>query len=486
MLKTVTRLVVLTVLLTPVVGVAAEISGSLLYDGEPVSTVFPDITVAVIQANPWEPGDQIDGTVDLATSTYTITGLAAARYGLSVYLDRTPPSQDVGNPGDLQAYVNVEPDNPQSVIEQDLDILYNYHVVSPIDANSDLDGMGLDCTAHPMVDYPITFSIEPVPRASNYVFIASLNPCPGGAFDLIEISTDQTSAVIEWDTANEDFQQLWVQCIGAGGANLCTGTTYHYTDAHVWGLMLRNRETGGRGTHRTDAVVIPAVASASGAQGTHWTSAVSVTNLMTADRTIDVIYTPRSANGLATYQENSITLPASSQLSWSDVMDELFSVTGAGALEFRGHQLAVTSRTSTPGAEEGSYGQGIPPIQPEQILESSATDSATMGGVEEGETFRTNLGLCEVWGESATVRVTIYDSALNELGFQDKQLRPYENIQINQVAKTVAGANRLSDGIVEVTVTGGGGRIGAYLSVVDNATGDPTFIAIAPQAPAGG
>lgn len=36
-----------------------------------------------------------------------------------------------------------------------------------------------------------------------------------------------------------------------------------------------------------------------------------------------------------------------------------------------------------------------------------------------------------------------------------------------------------------VTVTAGTGRVGAYLSVVDNATGNPTFIAIAPNSPAG-
>ena len=41
-------------------------------------------------------------------------------------------------------------------------------------------------------------------------------------------------------------------------------------------------------------------------------------------------------------------------------------------------------------------------------------------------------------------------------------------------------------GTVEVIVVSGGGRVGAYLSVVDNTTGDPTFIAIAPQSPAGG
>lgn len=35
-------------------------------------------------------------------------------------------------------------------------------------------------------------------------------------------------------------------------------------------------------------------------------------------------------------------------------------------------------------------------------------------------------------------------------------------------------------------VTTGHEPVGAYLSVVDNATGDPTFIAIPPRSPAGG
>lgn len=145
----------------------------------------------------------------------------------------------------------------------------------------------------------------------------------------------------------------------------------------------------------------------------------------------------------------------------------------------------MTSRTSTPGADSGSYGQGIPPIQPEQTLGRTGTDSAIMGGVEEGVVFRTNLGLCEVWGESATVRISVLDSSMTELGQRDYDLRPYENIQINQVATTVAGVGSLANGIVRVTVVSGTGRIGAYLSVVDNATGDSTFIAIAPQSPAG-
>jgi hypothetical protein len=478
--------IALMFLLSPTVVAAADVSGSLLYDGLPVSDVFPDVTTAIVHANPWTPGNQIEGTIDLATSTYTISGLEAARYGISVYLDRTAPTNNVGNPGDLQAYVNIEPTDPNASLTQDLDIRYNTHVVSPIDANSDLAGMGLDCTAHPMVDYPITFAIEPVPRAVDYTFIASLDSCPGGQLDYIEIDTDQTSAEIEWGTADEDFQSLWVRCLGASGKDLCGGTTFRYTDAHVWGLFLRDRDDSGRGIHRSDAVVIPAVAGTPGAHGTYWSSAVSVVNLVNAARNIEVLYTPRGVDGLATYQTTTISFPALSELVWSDILDELFSTTGAGAIELRGADLAVTSRTSTPADGDGSFGQGIPPIQPDQLLSVGGTASAVMGGVEEGTVFRTNLGLCEVWGENATVRVTIFDSSMTELGRQSFTLRPYENTQVNQVAVTVAGATALTGGMAQVTVVSGSGRVGAYLSVVDNETGDPTFIAIAPQAPTGG
>jgi hypothetical protein len=486
MLRTASVMIVLTLVLLPLIANGADVSGSLLYDDQPVSTVFPDITTAVVTAYPWEPGDAVEGTIDLATSTYSISGLAAVRYGIAIYLDRTPPSNDVGNAGDLQAYINIEPTDPQGSIEQDLDILYNYRVLSPIDSNAQLDGMGQDCTAHPAVAYPITFTIEPVPRTVDYTFTVALGSCPGGSIGRIEIDSLEPSAEIEWGTANEDYQQPWIRCFGASGKDLCGGPTFRYTDAAVWALLLRNREGSGRGIHRTDAVVIPAVAGTPGAQGTYWSSAVTVANLMGSERELLITYTPRGVDGLTTYSSETVLVPASSQLSWSDIVTELFSTTGAGALEFRGHQLAVTSRTSTPGAETGSYGQGIPPIQPDQILSAGGTDSAAMGGIEEGTTFRTNLGLCEVWGESATVRVSIMDASMTELGSRSYQLRPYENIQINQVVSAIASISSLSDGMVVVTVTAGNGRVGAYLSVVDNATGDPTFIAIAPQSPAGG
>jgi len=477
---------VFAIIVLSMVAEGADLSGSLSYDDQPLATVFPDISQAVATAFPSAGGPQINGTVDLATSSYRIEGLAAEDYNIQVQLFRTIPSPGLGYPGDLIGTANVEPDDPGASISLDLDTRSYYHVVSPVDSLSGLDGLRYDCTAHPTVSYPITFAIEPVPRATNYTFHAALLTCPRAIAGHIYIDSADPYVLIEWGTLDEDIQSLEVACTGASGKPLCANPTYRYNDGDAWALALTHDGTTTRGVHRTDATVIPAVAGTPGANGTYWSSAVSVVNLATTDREIEVLYTPRGVDGLMTYSLETVLVPASSQLSWSDIVTELFSTTGAGALEFRGLQLAVTSRTSTPGAESGSYGQGIPPIHPAQALSAKGNDSAAMGGVEEGVTFRSNLGLCEIWGESTTVRVSILDSSMSELGHRDFQLRPYENIQVNQVAEEVGGAESLSNGIVRVTVTSGDGRVGAYLSVVDNATGDPTFITIAPQSPSGG
>ncbi len=465
---------------------AAEVTGTILYDDLPIASVFPDVQHGSVVANPVEPGAQIYGSVDLASSTYTVEGLDAVEYRLTIILYRTYPNAWPGYPGDLWSLATVQPTDPGESIDLDMDTKMYFHVVSPIDSLFPLDGLRYDCTAHPSVAYPVTFAIEPIPRATAYRFSAALAICPSSVVGYIYIDATDPSAQIEWGTAEEDFQILTVSCSGASGKPLCATPLFQYSDGDVSRLALIAGESTARGIHRTDAVVLSAVAGTPGAQGTYWSTAMTVTNLADADRSIDILYTPRDSNGRNDYTVKTVSISARSQRSWTDVLAELFATTGAGALELRGLDLAVTSRTSTPAAASGSYGQGIPPLQPDQVLSSNGTDTATVGGLEESTAFRTNLGLCEIWGESVTVRVTILDGKMTELGHRDIALRPYENTQINRVAKTVAGVTSLSGGLARVTALSGDGRVGAYLSVVDSATGDPTFIAIAPQTPAGG
>ncbi len=482
----VTTLFLLPALLVPCLAHSAEVSGPLLYDDLPLSQTFTDITTTLITAYPWDGGDPVQGTIDLADDIYSVTGLDAVHYSINIYLDRTAPATQVGNWGDLSTTIDVTPADSSDSLDIDCDIRYTYRVLSPIDSAVPLNGSGSDCTAYPTAIYPITFSIEEVPRATSYEAIAHLYECPRYGLGSLTIPITDPSTEIDWGSAGEDYQTLSFKCVGISGKPLCQVPVIRYDDQAVWALYLRDGQSAGRTTHHHDAVVIPATAAAPGAGGTYWSSAVGITNLEARDRQVEISYTPRGTNGMTSYTSTSVSLPSSSQLSWSDVLDDLFSTTGAGALEIRGANLAVTSRTSTPDGEGGSYGQGIPPIQPGQILSSDQITSATIGGVEEGATFRTNLGLCEVWGETVSVTVAVFDDSMNQLGSETYDLRPYENIQVNRVAQEIGGVNTLTHGIVTVTVTSGNGRIGAYISIIDNSSGDPTYIAVAPQSHIGG
>jgi len=478
---------VMSVILLPAGAIAAaELSGTLRYDDQLVSTVFPDVTAATVYASSRNSGTHVDGVVDLATDSYSISGLAADSYFINFALERTPPADEEGNPGDLRTQETIEIDDVNGTYQLDGNLRYVYHLISPSDSNSMLDGSGSDCTAYPGFPYPITVAVDPVPLATEYTLNVTLAMCPFSSVGFVETTSSEPSFDLDWGSAGEDFHSIWISCRGASGKNLCNGPLFTYSEGTWWWLRLQNLDSSARGVHRSDTVVIPAVASAAGAQGTYWSSAVSITDVSDESRDVQAVYTPRGVDGLGTFLIESFTLPAASQRSWTDIVGELFSTTGAGAVEFRGQSLVVTSRTSTPAVVNGSYGQGIPPVQPEQLLSKDGTAAAVMGGVDESSAFRTNLGLCEIWGESASVRVVIYDDTKTELGRMVYQLRPYENLQINHVASEIGGVGALAGGIAEVAVTAGDGKVAAYLSVVDNATGDPTYVAVAPQAPAGG
>ncbi|MGZ5492634.1 MAG: hypothetical protein ACXW3E_03685, partial [Thermoanaerobaculia bacterium] len=79
--------------------------------------------------------------------------------------------------------------------------------------------------------------------------------------------------------------------------------------------------------------------------------------------------------------------------------------------------------------------------------------------------FRTNVGLMS---DVATVaRVTLYDAAGQELESSTHTLAP---LQLDQFAIQP----RVVDGRIRVEVLSG--RVAAYASVVDNLTGDASFV----------
>lgn len=160
---------IFVVLCMPLVTQGADLTGSLLYDGELPATTFDDVVTVMATANA-SGADQIEGTVDLTTSTFSFSGLETTRYSISMHLLRSDSNEHFGQSGNLYGFMSVEPSGPEDTLQQDLDLVYRYRVLSPVDSLAQLDGMGSDCNAYPGVPYPIVFTIEPPPRATNFTF----------------------------------------------------------------------------------------------------------------------------------------------------------------------------------------------------------------------------------------------------------------------------------------------------------------------------
>ena len=95
--------------------------------------------------------------------------------------------------------------------------------------------------------------------------------------------------------------------------------------------------------------------------------------------------------------------------------------------------------------------------------------------LEDSASFRSNLGIFEVTGASATVEVIAFPPDGKITPVIHVPLAPNSFMQLTRVL-TSMGLPDGYNGRVSVRVVDGAGRVSAYGSVVDNRTLDPTYI----------
>jgi subtilisin-like proprotein convertase family protein len=215
-------------------------------------------------------------------------------------------------------------------------------------------------------------------------------------------------------------------------------------------------------------LIIPAAIHADGALDTHWRSDLWVTGTATA-QTASVTFHPAAGPS----STHTIPLGASSIVRVDDVIQTLFPTAGpegqltvnlsAGGL--------VTSRTWTPGAT-GSLGQFIDGVSTADAI-SMPGERLDAIGIQQSDSFRTNVGVTEIAGAPSAVRISIYDAAGSVLSVRQFALDAFGQLQVSLPA---LGISSLSDGRVGIEVTGGAGRVVGYASVIDNVSRDPDYI----------
>lgn len=197
-----------------------------------------------------------------------------------------------------------------------------------------------------------------------------------------------------------------------------------------------------------ESQMIPVVARVYGVGLTTFASDLRIANLDDAQTTATLILTPSGADGSHDFHAIDVVLAPGQTVALDDVVASAFATTGSGSLEILGDVVAM-SRTYAI-REGGTVGQQVPPV------------TVTTGAGEPPlhlfplplPHLRTNLGFVETSGRAVSV-----DTG----GGATISLPPFGHLQLPWSGE-------------RVVVAAGEGRVAAYVSQVNEITGDAMFI----------
>jgi hypothetical protein len=218
--------------------------------------------------------------------------------------------------------------------------------------------------------------------------------------------------------------------------------------------------------------MVPAAANAPGDEGTTWVSDVTITNPGDGEAAVTLLL-HRHGSDNSDPASTSVVVDAGTSLELGNALASGFDFEGTAALRLVADRPVVVMSRTVNSARSGAFGQLIPGLSPKRAIGEHVIGHLLL--IEESDAFRTNVGVASWTAAPAEVEVRFFDGGGRTIGTVPASLPPYGFVQLNRVlrnltAETVIGAR------AEVEVLTAGGRVLAYASVVDNRTGDPTFI----------
>jgi hypothetical protein len=242
-----------------------------------------------------------------------------------------------------------------------------------------------------------------------------------------------------------------------------------------------------------DRKIVPVAGAAAGANNTNFKTDLSLTNTDNVAGEAMLTYYPADKAPVS----RSLALGAMQSTTLTAVATTFFGVEGQSvgwiSVEPLQGSWQVSSRTYTQqDGDPATFGTGVATLGEEVALESG--EYKVFGGLEDttletissgrGATFRTNLGLIEVSGKAATVRVSVSFADGSDLaaggsdGEIDIALEANGFVQLSGLLRSVLGESRdsefddLSGVQVRVEVISGAGAVIPWVTSTDNGTGD--------------
>lgn len=312
---------------------------------------------------------------------------------------------------------------------------------------------------------------------------------PEGAF--VTLTSDRGQLRLGGNTATVKVE---INPQASGGKLQATGST---VSIPINVSLVTPVTPSGKSGPSPDSLIFAAVGHAPGQNGSFFESDVRVANLSAQPMKYQVNYTPSETDGTVTGSSTTIEIAPNQTLALDDVLSTLFGLgdtAGAlGMLEVRPLTTSTSSSSSlfstvsstaqqllTLGSSRtynftptGTFGQYIPATPYSKFLGGGKILS--LMHVAQSTSLRANFGFVEASGQPVNLAIRAYDTANHLLATISESLTASEHKQIGLLLAT-NGVNDLDDGRVEVQVTGGSGKISAYVSEIDNATNDPYLV----------
>jgi nitrous oxidase accessory protein NosD len=199
--------------------------------------------------------------------------------------------------------------------------------------------------------------------------------------------------------------------------------------------------------------VLPGAAHTAGLNDTMWVTDLRLLNPGEAPVEVDLLYTPYDGGEpLAT----SLTLLSGELAQLDDVVATTFAASGSGFITVTSAEPVVTGQRTYNLTTAGTFGQYVPAAE---AVEGKAYLTGLRGG-----TYRTNLGLVNPSVEANQVAVSIATG-------KSRTLAPGAAVQLARIERWQGFFPEGDSGMVTPSA-----EMVCYASVVDNRTGDPSYV----------
>ena len=218
-------------------------------------------------------------------------------------------------------------------------------------------------------------------------------------------------------------------------------------------------------------LVIPAAGTLTGAAGSQWQSDVTIHNVGTTPTLISIEF--HDGSGLVATE--SVLIGARRTVALENIVGDVFGLSNRqGALVITGEdyalrKLSVTSRTFNL-SDEGEFGQDIPAWNATAAAETG--DTAVLNGPVSPASARFNFGLYAP--EETSIEWLLVREDGTTAATVTETYEAGTHVQYSPGIPSYLGGENLPNDVIYARILEG--RAFIYGSIVENATGDPSFV----------